>query len=610
MTDLVTARIVPLERLFHLGRFRPAAVQREYQWDEERAERLLREITEAMHAANGVGFPSTDADSSDAATQADGALAGGEEAGEDVPGRPDEVSEFGAESPRALPAFYVGALVLSPNGSAEYEIFDGLQRLTTLTILISVLRDLIDDQAISSRLHTAVAIGQKEFRLRHAGQDSTLRSMVQTAGEAKILRQMRSKPSTPSGKQIFDVTRRFVRLLQRRDESELKALACFILDRVLAGIVETEDQRLARHIFVATNLYGLPLRRDEVFKGQLLSLASDEGQAAKIEGMWNFLCEKVTPASFEGFLTAFDAIERRLPQGADCLGDLMDHLTKRTAQGSLDACLAAISNYALAWHDLENYLRNPSGGPIGNHIWRLGFFKWSEWRPLALHWLERHRASLQDEKHRNKTVWRFAELNRRCMAITLYDFGEEKRAEMFLKALQGAMKRRPTEPFGKSPHSGPLDFSKKVRTTIKQGLSLPIEDYEARRSLMLWYEASLWEDELAPGYLMGASVEHILPEKPDLNAQWTQSFPNVEERYLCHGSIGNLVLVDRPVNAELGNKPFADKKAIMIEKGQFEKYICTSDVAHIIDWNPEVVRKRALQFAPKIWSKLKLPEPV
>ncbi len=224
MTELIDARILPLEQLFNLGRFRPAAVQREYQWGGERAERLLREITETMLAANGSAFPTADVDSDDTPAQANGASSHDEEADGDASDINEEIAEFEAEPPAALPAFYVGALVLRPNGGADYEIFDGLQRLTTLTILIAVLRDLVEDQAIAGRLNMAVAIGEDDFRLRHAGPDTVLRRMVQTAGQAAILRQTKSRPSAASGKQIFDVTRRFVRLLQRRSQSELQAL--------------------------------------------------------------------------------------------------------------------------------------------------------------------------------------------------------------------------------------------------------------------------------------------------------------------------------------------------------------------------------------------------
>ncbi len=266
--------------------------------------------------------------------------------------------------------------------------------------------------------------------------------------------------------------------------------------------------------------------------------------------------------------------------------------------------------YAEAWKDLETLLKSPAGGPIGNHVWRLGFFKWKEWKPLALQWLERHRASHANARHRAKTLWRFAQLNRRCMAITLYDFGEGVRADMFLKALRLALRQRPLEPFSDDTrHQLPLNFSLKVRDRIKASLLLPIEKYEVRRSLMLWYEATLWPNNLAPGYLSGGSVEHVLPDKPDLRSRWMHDFANVDERYAMHSSLGNLAIVDGPVKDELGNKDFAHKKPILESRGQYPKYMCLADVRSASAWTADVIRQRAPGMAAHIWRELELPEP-
>lgn len=285
MTELLTARIVPLGKLFEAGSFQPAAVQRDYQWDEVRAERLLREITEAMRALSERNFATLDGDEMDATGSmpdaAGDSSSGTEDA--DLPGLSSQMREGAAITPKAISSFYVGALVLSPVSAGVFEIFDGLQRLTTLTVLISVLRDLVKDEKIKQRLHAVIGIGNSEFRLKHAGADSTLATMIQKRGEAGVRRQRRSRPSTESGRHIFDVARRFVIQLDRRTQEELGALSTFVLERVLAGIVEVGDPRLARHIFVATNLYGLPLRRDEVFKGQILAIAPNTSAIAELD---------------------------------------------------------------------------------------------------------------------------------------------------------------------------------------------------------------------------------------------------------------------------------------------------------------------------------------
>jgi hypothetical protein len=440
--------------------------------------------------------------------------------------------------------------------------------------------------------------------------------MIQKPGEAGQLRQSRSRPVTDSGRHIFDVARKFVLLLRRRNQEELAAIATFALEKVFAGIVETADQRLARHIFVATNLYGLPLQRDEVFKGQILALAPSPQAFAEMESQWNEVRDLVgrrkegeERGKFEEFLIAFDAVWRRQPQGADCLGDLVDHLS--TDATKLPSFMRAMLSYAAAWRELESLLKTPTGGPVGNHIWRLSFFKWAEWKPLALHWLERHRAFPNNQKQFAKSHWRFAHLNRCCMVITLYEFSEERRSEMFLQALRLALRQRPVEPF--SDRAGgrhlPLNFSNTVRTRVKAALLLPIEDYEVRRSLVLWYEAALWPKDLAPAHLSGGTVEHILPDRPDLNSQWVKSFADVGERYTAHNSLGNLALVDGAVNDELSNRDFVHKKPILENRGQYPKYKCLADIKAAQSWTADVISERARGMATRIWSELDLRDP-
>ena len=181
MTDLLTARISPLELLLQLGCFRPAAVQRDYQWDEFRAERLLREITEAMLAANARTFPSSDSDERaeiEATPETEDRQPNEPEESE-LPGLSAHMSEAGAAPPKAISGFYIGVIVVSATEPNVYQIFDGLQRLTTLTILVSVLRDLIENADLKKRLQKSVVTGQSEFRLRHAGADTTLATMIQ-----------------------------------------------------------------------------------------------------------------------------------------------------------------------------------------------------------------------------------------------------------------------------------------------------------------------------------------------------------------------------------------------------------------------------------------------
>ena len=88
--------------------------------------------------------------------------------------------------PEPPPAIYfIGNIILCAGPNDRYEIYDGLQRFTTLTILIAVLRDLIEDRTIQAELDHLVA-SKGTFRLHLFGRDRTLAEHVQAPHATRI----------------------------------------------------------------------------------------------------------------------------------------------------------------------------------------------------------------------------------------------------------------------------------------------------------------------------------------------------------------------------------------------------------------------------------------
>ena len=151
---------------------------------------------------------------------------------------------------------------------------------------------------------------------------------------------------------------------------------------------------------------------------------------------------------------------------------------------------------------------------------------------------------------------------------------------------------------------------------MRSNLELSIENYATRRAVILYYEAILHDKELPSGQTWSASVEHILPVKPVLGSHWLKVFKQDDERYFCLHSIGNLGLIDRNTNADLGEKEFAVKRRAYAGLGT--TLLSISDIEASIDeakshlgdgepsndWTPTVIRLRTQKMARRVWTAL------
>lgn len=145
---------------------------------------------------------------------------------------------------------------------------------------------------------------------------------------------------------------------------------------------------------------------------------------------------------------------------------------------------------------------------------------------------------------------------------------------------------------------------------MKNALRKPLENYEVRRTLLLWYEASLWGAE-APGYIVASSVEHLLPNNPAPASRWMTDFKDPDERYWAHGSLGNLALVESRLQETLGIHDFPVKRSILMRESQFERFRSTAGiVSHVATaWTAVDIEARTAAMSAGAWEELLLREP-
>ncbi len=109
-------------------------------------------------------------------------------------------------------------------------------------------------------------------------------------------------------------------VFQGWSRERLSAFAAFLSEAVLVTVTRISDRRIAAKAFVSINSGGLPLKPEEIVKGQLIDLSStmpDADEAAKnILFAWNSIQEELGKTQFDEFLRSVDFIER--PHAAVC----------------------------------------------------------------------------------------------------------------------------------------------------------------------------------------------------------------------------------------------------------------------------------------------------
>jgi len=102
------------------------------------------------------------------------------------------------------------------------------------------------------------------------------------------------------------------------------------------------------------------------------------------------------------------------------------------------------------------------------------------------------------------------------------------------------------------------------------------------------------------------TIEHILPQNPNVSPQWQQelgeNWERVKDKYLH--TLGNLTLTG--YNSELSDRPFADKKSI---KDGFDRspLFLNASVREATTWNEDAILTRASRLAERACAVWKRP---
>ena len=167
------------------------------------------------------------------------------------------------------------------------EVVDGLQRLTTLTILLCILRDLDPERPQYPRASRD---------RRRAGAKPRPRLSIGEPDEAFFLKHVRAPGATascaratdlsPSQQRIVDVRDHLVAALTGYDLADRRRLAEFLLERCCMVQWSRHDIDQAHRLFEVLNATGKPLARNDILKAELLGSVPEASRPA-VKALWD-----------------------------------------------------------------------------------------------------------------------------------------------------------------------------------------------------------------------------------------------------------------------------------------------------------------------------------
>jgi hypothetical protein len=509
---------------------------------------------------------------------------------------------------------YMGYLVLQSSDERNYDIIDGQQRMTTLSILVlailSNLRRLVEfkvDPEDNQRridelrktyigfLDPVTLISSSKLTLnRHNNQ--LYQTYLVPLDRAPRRNLKASEHLLRKGYEWFEERVRG-RFGESRSGADLARFVDTVADRLFFTVISVTDELNAFKVFETLNARGVRLSSTDLLKNYLFSVvhaaSGHEHEIRTLEERWETIIGKLGSESVPDFLRVYWNSQNPLTRHSDLFKAIRSSVKDKAGVFSLmrdmdrDADIyAAISDAGdSSWNNDQR-----------KHIRELTMFNVRQ--PYSL--LLAARRSLDDAE--------FTRVVRGCSIVSLrynvignlatneqervYNAIAEKIAKCELTSGTDVIRAlRPVYPSDEQFRSAFAE--KQIRTTTarnRQVVRYVLFEIERQVSGHAF-------DYLSDKY----NIEHILPEHP--GEEWTHFTDDQADR--CVYRIGNLTPMSTGPNRDLGNTGYQQKKPVY-QQSEFEITKKIADENE--EWTPDALTARQQWLARQATTIWRLSE--
>ena len=487
------------------------------------------------------------------------------------------------------PYFLGSIVVIKQHDSATAEVIDGQQRLTTLTILFSALRELLEDDARDSadnliRQKGNFAAGTSDtYRLTARNRDiDFFRTHIQGGKlyDGETLQDSR-----------YNMIENFRRLHGRLKELSAAVrgrLLQFAAQRCFLVLVEASDRESAYRVFSVMNNRGLDLTATDILKAEIVGAIPDDEQD-KYNAKWEDIEENLGRDAFGDLFSHIRMIHRKAKMRASLEAEFRQYVNStQSPKQFIDEELTATSKAFQAI--LSRTVMSPEyGAEINRLLSGLALLDNYDWQPPAIKFIATHQGDPNFLCGLDRVAYSMfirrcdinARINRYAAILRAIESGAPLYNEELL-GLSDIEKQRTLEAL-----DGPIYEIRKICKQVLLRLDEALSDNSAKYDLPV------------------ITIEHVLPQNPDPDSQWMTLFPEEDVRYYWVSRIGNLLLLSGNKNSAASNWDFDTKKTKYFTSSSVSPLAVTTQVLAEPEWSLGVIEKRqrnCLETLADLWG--------
>ncbi len=511
---------------------------------------------------------------------------------------------------KALLAFednehYMGYLVLQTSNNKEFQIIDGQQRLTTMSLLILAtlksLKELIDsgidpennskrkDSLMNSYIgyiDPVTLISNNKLKLNRNSDNYYKQYVV-------LLKDLPLRNTNASEKHMRECFNWYFERL-KKEFTTGEALAAFlygIVDKLFFTVIEVTDQLNAFKVFETLNARGVQLSSSDLLKNHLFSVVDETkphySEIEELENIWSQIVGKLGEQKFEDYLRYYWNSFNKSVGRKNLFKTIKNSIKTKSQVFELIRNLNDTADVYLAVQNPEDeYWRDKP--EIRKYLKELKLFQIKQTNSLFL-------AALKC------LDWEgFKKIVRICSVISfryniIGGLNPNAQEDVYNSiALQLAAGKNFTAADFEGIYVSDLNFendfsTKEFRNTTR--------NHKIVKYILSRIEVYQYSNEIDPESDL-FTVEHILPEHS--SADWGEFSPEEMNRSVYR--IGNLTLLEKKLNKDADQKPYTEKVTYYL---QSNSELTRAIPEHYETWNEDKVaaRQRALaKHAKAVWK--------